>query len=220
MTVDETQPVQPVQPVQPAHAPPPVWEEPVSAALVRPPAPARSGWVTTAAVVLLVVGALSALVGLIVLIVGLAFGPGVAEMMETQPGISSDVNFGAVSGVFTGLMIGIGIVALLWAAGHIAAGVGILSGRGWARITGIVLSVIGLLFSVLGVVSTIATLSATSELMRDPAFQETFGPTSDAMVGTSVVTSLLFTLPFVIGYVIALVALIRNGAYFDRPRTA
>jgi hypothetical protein len=217
MTVDDTQPVRPVEPVQPAQ---PVWEEPVSAALVRPPAPQRSGWVTTAAVVLLVVGALSALVGLIVLIIGLAFGPGFGELMEPDTGITSGMNMGAVTGMFTGLMVGIGIVALLWAGSHIAAGVGILSGRGWARITGIVLSVIGLLFTVLGVVSTIATMSATSELPLDPEFQETFGPTTDAMVGTSVVTSLLFTLPFVIGYVIALVALMRNGAYFDRPRAA
>jgi hypothetical protein len=210
MTVGDTQPTQPVQPIQP------VWEEPVSAALVPPPAPRRSGWVTTAAVVLLVVGALSALLGLVFLIIGLAFGPGFAEMMETAPGAPTDVDFAAASGILTGVMVGVGIVSIVWAATHIAAGVGILGGRGWARITGIVLSVIGLLFSLLGLVGTVLSLDATSQLMLDPEFQELYGPASEGMVGASMVTSVLFTLPFVIGYLITLIALIRNGPFFDR----
>lgn len=207
MTVGDTDPTQPVQPT---------WEEPVSAAPMPPPAPRRSGWVTTAAVILLVVGALSALFGLIFLIVGVAFGPGFVEMLEAQPDASSDVDFGAVSGVFTAVMVGVGIVAVIWAVAHIAAGVGILAGRGWARITGIVLSVIGVLFSLLGLVGTVASLDATSRLMLDPEFQELYGRTSEGMVGASMVTSVLFTLPFVIGYLIALIALIRNGPFFDR----
>lgn len=195
--------------------------QPAQPAWQAPAAPRRSGWLTTSAVVLLAVGALSALFGLIFLIIGLAFGSAFTEMMAVQPDVPSDVNAGAFSGIFTGFMVGFAIISLIWAAAHIAAGVGILGGRGWARITGMVLSVIGLAFGILGVVGLIASVGITSAMLDDPAMQEFYaeygtGAMTEDMMGVALLTNMLFILPFVIGYLIILVALIRNGAFFDR----
>lgn len=199
----ETQPAQPAQPA---------WQAPA--------APRRSGWVTTAAVVLLAVGALSGLFGLIFLIIGLAFGSAFTEMMELQPGMPSDVNVGAMSGFLTGFMVAFAIIGLVWAAAHIAAGVGVLGGRGWARITGMVVSVIGLAFSILGLVGVVLSVGYAGTMMDDPAFRDLYGAgASEEMMGAALVTNLLFIVPFIVGYLIVLIALIRNGAFFDRRAT-
>lgn len=198
----------------------PAWPPPAPAPVAPPARPRRSGWVTAAAVVLFVAGTLSAVMGLILLILGVAMGSSFTGMMEGQPGMS-DVNTGAMSGFFTGFMLGFALIALLWAAAHVAAGVGVLAGRGWARITGMVLAVIGAAFSLLGLIGTIASLGATEAMMSDPEFAEIYGgATPEEMMGATIITSLLFIVPFVVGYLIVFVVLIRNGAFFDRPRSA
>lgn len=181
-------------------------------------APRRSGWVTTAAVVLLASGALSALVGLIFLILGVAAGPAWTELVSGPPGLE-ERDLEAMSGFMTGFMVGLAIVTLAWAAAHVAAGVGILAGRGWARVTGMVVSVLGFLLSLLALVGTLASLGAASAMMiEDPTFQEQMGGYSaQELMGATIITSVVFIGPFVVGYLIALIALIRNGPFFDRP---
>ena len=188
-----------------------------------PPAPEpiaaarRSGWVTTAAVVLLVAGTLSALFGLIFLILGLAGGSAFTDLMTGQPGMPEDVDLEAISSVMTGVMVVIGVITLAWAAAHVAAGVGILAGHGWARVTGMVVSVLGFLLSLLGLVGTIASMSAASAIADDPELRaQTGGYSAEELMAATVITSVVFILPFVVGYLIALIALIRNGAFFDR----
>lgn len=200
--------------------PNPAWPAPTPA----PPAPAaqlgRPGWVTTAAVLLLVVGALSAFGGMLMLILGLAFGSEWTELMALESGTPDTVAPEAVAGMMTGVLVVIAVLALAWAAGHVAAGVGILGGRGWARITGMVLSVIGLVFSLLLIGLTVASFGMTASLMEDPEFRELYGPGyAEDLMGTSIITSFLFLLPWLIGYIVVLVVLIRTGAFFNRPRT-
>lgn len=180
--------------------------------------PRRSAWVTTAAVVLLASGALSALFGLIFLILGLAFGSAWTELMTGQSGLPEGADVEAMSGFLTGFLVVIAIVTLAWAVAHVAAGVGILAGRGWARITGMVVSVLGFLFSLLGLVGTLASMSAASAMVDDPEFRaETGGYSPEELMAATIITSVVFILPFVVGYLIALIALIRNGAFFERP---
>ncbi len=182
--------------------------------------PRRPGWVTTAAVLMLVVGTLSALIGVVLLVMGLALGPAWMELMADQPGMET-VSPEAVTGMMTGFFVIVAVISLVWAAGHVAAGVGTLAGRGWARITGIVLSVIGLLFSLLLVALTLGSYGMTEQMMQDPQFRDLYGPGyTPEMMGTSILVSMLFIVPWLIGYVIVLVVLIRNGAFFNRPSAA
>lgn len=182
--------------------------------------PRRSAWLTTAAVVLLAAGTLVALFGLIFLILGVASGSAWTELMSGQPGMPEDVDLEAMSGFMTGFMVALAIISLAWAAAHIAAGVGILAGRGWARVTGVVVSVIGLLISLLALVGTLASLGAASAMMGDPAFRaETGGYSPEELMGATIITGVVFVGPFIVGYLVALVALIRNGAFFDGPAT-
>lgn len=200
--------------------PNPAWPPPPTPVAAAPPASGRPGWVTTAAVLLLVVGALSALGGMLMLILGLVLGSEWTELMALESGDAA-VAPEAVAGMMTGVLVVIAILALAWASGHVAAGVGILGGRGWARITGMVLSVIGLVFSVVLLLLTVASFGMTAAMMEDPEFRDLYGPGYSAdLMGTSMVTSLLFVLPWLIGYIVVLVVLIRNGAFFNRPRAA
>ena len=206
------------------YEPQPAWGGEPAPAPVAPVAvatPRRSGWVTTSAVVLLVVGTLSALAGVLMIIIGIAFGSSFSDMFTGQPGVPENVNFEAVSGIMTGFIVGFAIIALLWAAGHVAAGVGILGGRAWGRITGIVLAAIGLALSALGIFGTLASAAATPDMMRDPDFAALYpGMSAQDVATTSIVTGMLFLLSFLIGYLIVLITMIRNGAFFDRPRVA
>jgi len=104
----------------------------------------RPGIVTSAAVTMIVLGALIALLGLFFAFVG-AFVGGAANEINSQtpafPGMA-----GAVAGVlivFAVILLAIGIL-------NIVAGANVLGGRGWARITGIVVAVLVGLFALLG----------------------------------------------------------------------
>ncbi len=109
-----------------------------------PPAPARPGTVTAAAIVLIVLGVLAAILGLFFLLGASLIGSG------TQlPGLDiAGATRGALAGVlvvFGGVMIAFGILEVL-------SGINIFSAKGWARILAIVLSVIGGLIGVLALI--------------------------------------------------------------------
>lgn len=185
------------------------------------PPPRRSGWVTAAAVVLITTGAIAALMGLMGLLAAFAFGSSWGDLMRGQPGVPPDVDIDAMVGVFAAVAIGFSVISLIWAAAHFAAGAGILGGREWGRITGIVLAILGGLLSLLFLALMLASFGAASEFATDPAFREELGAGYSAeMMGASFVMTVLMTVPFLIGYVVVLVVLIRNGAYFGRRPTA
>lgn len=176
---------------------------------------ARSGWVTTSAIILFVVAGVSALIAITLLVLGLLIGPAFTEIVGV--GTPGDDFTAAMGGIITGAMIAIGVVAVLWAGAHTAAGVGILTGREWGRIVGIVLAVIGLLVSLLFLAGTFGTISDVEAVMADPAFADAYaGMTADQVVFESLLFGLLSTVPFIAGYLIVLVTMIRSGSFF-RP---
>lgn len=212
----------------------PTWEAPTApytpvAAYAPAPMPAavaprRSAWVTTTAVILLAIGALTGLFSLIMVLVGVVLGSAMGDLMSMSvqsgiagPGSPDEATIEAASGMMTGFLVAFAVIGIIWAAAHVAAGIGILGGRGWARITGMVLSIIGLVFSVLGLVAMVASIGMTSAMLEDPTLRDMYGSElTPEMMTSGLVVNVLLIAPFAIGYVIALVTLIRSGAYFDR----
>ncbi|HVM24125.1 MAG TPA: hypothetical protein VM253_01835 [Candidatus Limnocylindrales bacterium] len=110
------------------------------------PAPTRPGTVTAAGIILIVLGAFTLLLGLLLLIgVGLFAGAAGAIPAEAEmPGIGGLM--GAFAGaifIFTLIVVGFGVLQLL-------SGIKVLGGRNWARITGIVVAALGALFALAG----------------------------------------------------------------------
>jgi hypothetical protein len=129
----------------------------------------RPGGVTTAAVLLIILGALTAIGGLFVMIGG-----------------------GALAGTFGGLggvVIVVGVLVLAYAVFEIIAGIKVLGlSSGW-RIAGIILAAIGAVFSV---ISLIGSFSGQNQL--DP---DTFEITSGPNVG-GIIFNLIFLTMYVL----------------------
>jgi hypothetical protein len=112
---------------------------------VGPATAPRPGIVTGAGGTLIALGVLTGLFGLVMLL-GASIFAGAAGSIDTSQMPGASGFFGAVAGaliVLTLIIIGFGVLQFI-------AGLKILSGRGWARITGIVLAIIGLLFGLAG----------------------------------------------------------------------
>lgn len=114
----------------------------------------RPGMVTAGSITLIVLGALGLLIGVVVLLIGGVFASG--EANEIAPELEG------MLGAFGGMLIFIGILALLFGVLEIWVGINALGGRGWARMTGIVLSVIGAAMFVGGLIAA-ASGDATQE---------------------------------------------------------
>jgi hypothetical protein len=100
--------------------------------------------VTAAAVILIVLGVLIGLFGVLSLLAGALF-PTVADTTEFRE------QFGEVSGALGGLLLTVGLIILAYGAVQVVAGIFVLPGRAWARIGGLVLAALGILFSLVGV---------------------------------------------------------------------
>lgn len=108
----------------------------------------RPGMVTAGSVTLIVLGTLTILFGVLMLLGGALFaGAGVGDA-AAPPG------FEGMMGAFAGMLIFIAILVLVFGALEAWAGINALGGRSWARITGIVLSVIGAALFVGGLFSS------------------------------------------------------------------
>lgn len=100
--------------------------------------------VTLGAIYLIVMGVLTSLVGGCAALFGGAFG-------QLGAGAGADAPFGAIGAI----LAGIGIVIVILGILSIVAGAGALGGKGWARWTGIILSAI---FAVLSILSGVSSL--------------------------------------------------------------
>lgn len=172
---------------------------------------ADSGWVTAAGIILLAVGILTGLFALVFFIFGFGMGQFFTDVMQAQPELPPNVSAESFGRMMTAILTGVGIVMLVWAILEIAAGIGVLLRRGWGRILGIVISGIGTVFGLIGV---IGVLVSTTVVVSDPSFSAAYGGTTVPGIGLAL--NLLFTLPFLVGYVVVLIALIQNGAAFRR----
>lgn len=130
-------------PPAPASAPAPAWTPPVA----PPPAPvgppARPGSVTTASILLIVIGVLVTLLGLLFILLGTLVG-GAADSTFTD-------QFGNLAGAVGGVVAVFGIIFAGFGILEVLSGIYMLAGRSWARILAIILSVLGGLVSLGGV---------------------------------------------------------------------
>jgi hypothetical protein len=116
-----------------------------------PPAPpatagARSGLITAAGITLIVLGALTLLLGLFLLL-GVALFAGSAGSVPTEaevPGV------GGMLGAFAGIFLVLLLIVIAFGGLQLFSGIKVLSGRPWARVTGIVVGVIGAIFALAG----------------------------------------------------------------------
>lgn len=138
-STDEPDALDPAAPAAPPPAAPPVSASSSyatsssSTAVVEPVT--RPRIVTAGSITLIVLGALSLLIGVVSLLFGVVLAGG--DAAEIAPGLEG------IMGPFGGMLIFIAILVLIYGALEIWAGINALGGRSWARVTGIVLSVIG-----------------------------------------------------------------------------
>jgi hypothetical protein len=107
----------------------------------------RPGRVTAASIILIVLGALSVLFGLLALLGGALFAGAASD-----PSVQAEIP--GLPAAFAGIILVVAVILLAWGILEILSGAKALGGRNWARITGIVLSVIGLLLFVLGLLGS------------------------------------------------------------------
>lgn len=149
--------------------------------------PPRPGGVTFAGIFLIIMGVLALLAALLLFAGGSMVGGLGAEM-------------GDAAGLFSGIFTVIAVIALIWGIAQIAGGVGALQGKSWGRITGIVVSVIAVIFSVLGLLAALT-----------PGGADGAAPQTDA-------GGLVINLIVVVLYALAAWALIKAGPYFAYRR--
>lgn len=140
-------PATPPAPPPPAMPPPEPYAAPAVAVVGRP------GMVTAGGIVMIVVGAILCLFGLIALLGGALIGGLASGAAGDLTGEEAAI-FGALGGAFAGLFIVFAAILLGIGILDIVAGAKVLSGRTWARITGLVVAVILILFALAGLGSS------------------------------------------------------------------
>ena len=155
-----------MEPSQPSNPPPPQWEPQQQQPQWTPPPQQPAGWggpgyggppprplgVTLAGVFLIIMGVLW-------LLGGAACAVGGAAIV----GLGSQVqNGGGIFGAAAGIVFVLAIIAVVIGVLQIASGAGSMGGRGWARATGIVVSIVAALFSFLGACGSL-TANASSD---------------------------------------------------------
>jgi len=187
--------------------PSPAWDASPQPAV---PQGGASGAVVGAGVILLVIATLLAIFAIFAVFIGLIMG----EMPNftgdtglTPEETEAFMNFGRT------LFIVFGAVAVAFAVAHLVSGLGVLRRRGWARIVGLVLSVLGMLVWLL-ILASVA-IAATQPI---PAgYLENSGLTleeyrSVERVGT--IFGIVFAAIGLSAYTFVLVVLARRGSEF------
>jgi hypothetical protein len=170
-----------------------------------------SGLLVTAAVIQLVIATLVGLFGLLFVFLGAAIGQ--MQDLFSQSGLSAEQTrvLVSVGGV---VLFVFGGIALAVALAHLLSGIGVLKRWGWARILGIVMSVLGVLLWLLILVSNL--LAATQ---RIPAsYLSNSGLTVEEyrrLAGASSVVGVVIAAITLAAYTFVLVVLIRRGSEFS-----
>jgi hypothetical protein len=166
--------------------------------------PLRPGGVTAAGVLLIILGSLAALGGLLFILGGaLLASAGVNEQIEDQLG----PQFGGLFSAAAGVIIVVGVVAIVYAIFKIIAGAKVLSLRSGWRIAGIVLCALA---CVGWVISLIGAITGSEE-------QFNFGTSEFSTVATGPsIGGIIIALLFLAGNVITIVLLARNGQAYRR----
>jgi hypothetical protein len=194
---------QPPEPIEPA----PVWSAQTTPVVVEGSA---SGPVMGAGVTLLVISALVGIFSLFALFAAAIMG----EMsgLYRDSGLTDEqVRMAAALGRV--VILGVGGIGLALAVAHLVAGIGVLRRRGWARILGLVLSVLGVVVWGLALVGSVVVA-----VQPIPAgYLENSGLTieeyrSFTRIGT--VVGLVITTVALAAYLFILAVLARRGREF------
>jgi hypothetical protein len=137
-----SEPPPPTTPYTPPTSPPPTAPpEPAVAWAPPPPPPATVGQRTTlslaAGILLVVLGAFGALIGLLILTIG----RGVIQAFDFT-GMPGTENIQDPNALVSGVIAFFGIFLLVCSTFYIVGGVGVLRSRSWGRVTGIVIGIL------------------------------------------------------------------------------
>jgi hypothetical protein len=192
----------------------PITTQPMPTPDPTPPMVVRSGpsgLLVAAAVIQLVIATLVGLFGLLFVFLGAAIGQ--MQDLFSQSGLSAEQTRVVVS-VGGVVLFAFGGIALAVALAHLLSGIGVLKRWGWARILGIVMSVLGALLWLLILVSNL--LAATQ---RIPAsYLSNSGLTVEEyrrLAGASSVAGVVIAAITLAAYIFVLVVLIRRGSEFS-----
>jgi hypothetical protein len=169
-----------------------------------------SGAVVGAGVTLLVISALVGIFSLFALFAGAIMGQ--MSGLYRDSGLTEEQTRLAL-GLGRIVVLAIGGIGLALAVAHLVSGIGVLRRRGWARILGLVLSVLGVVIWGLALVGSVVTA-----VQPIPAgYLESSGLTieeyrSFARIGT--VVGVVITAVALAGYLFILVVLARRGREF------
>jgi len=169
-----------------------------------------SGAVVGAGVILLVIATLLGLFGIVVILAGAMMGQ--IRDLSGETGLTEE-QARALMTVGRPLIIAFGGVALGLGLAHLLSGIGVLRRRGWARILGLVMSVLGVLFWVLVLASS--TLAAIQPI---PAgYLKDSGLTADeyrSIAGAGWIVGMAFAAIGLAANGFVLAVLIRRGREF------
>ena len=182
------------------------------------------GTVTAAAVILLIYGALGSLATIFMLLAVVLFAQ-LPNMMPSDaylyPGYRgfNEESFRSVMTMGLVCMVGIAVVGALLAAAHLAAGIGVLKRRSWARILGLVVSGVAVVVLLLWLASAVFSISMPfpDSFGTVPGFDEQWYRSMRAtMLGFGIGFTALIGAP----YIFVMAVLIRRGDVFERASGA
>lgn len=143
----------------------------------------RPGAITATGIILIIFGVLFTLFGLLFMLAGAVF-----PTLRDSPEFAGQ--FGSLPASFGTFVLVVGAVLAAWGVLEIVAAIFVLSGRTWARITAMVLAILGALISLGSLI-----------------------PGPDGLSPVSAVISALF----VGGHAFAIWALVSHGRWFAAP---
>jgi len=182
------------------------------------------GSVTAAAVVLLIYGVLGSLATLLMLLASVLFAqlpnmmPSDSYFYRGYPGFSEE-SFSAMMTMGVAFMVAFAVVGALLAAAHLAAGIGVLKRRSWARILGLVVSGLAVVVLLLWLAGAVLSMSMPfpDSFGTVPGFDEQWYRSMQAtMLGFGIGFTALIAAP----YVLVIAVLIRRGDVFERATGA
>jgi hypothetical protein len=169
-----------------------------------------SGGVVAAGVILLVIATLLLIFGIFAILGGAMMGQ--ITNFSGETGLTEEQTAALVQVGRTFIFV-FGGVALAMGLAHLVSGIGVLRRRGWARILGLVMSVLGVLLWLLVLVS-----SAVAGTQPIPAgYLQDSGLTVEeyrAIAGTGWIVGMAFSAVGLAAYAYVMVVLIRRGREF------
>jgi hypothetical protein len=186
------------------------WDPSPPGAFAASGAGGASGGVVAAGVILLVIATLLGIFGILAILGGAMIGQ--ISNLSGQTGLTEE-QVNALMTVGRTFILVLGGVAVAMSLAHLLSGIGVLRRRGWARILGLVMSVLGVLVWLLVLVS-----SALAAVQPIPAgYLQDSGLTVEeyrSIAGAGWIIGIAFAAIGLAAYTYVLVVVIRRGRAF------